>query len=519
MTDLAGLPPPFSLVPPLSGISQAPLVKTRSKGLLAKPPRSAALTQFSRCPITASEFLTDISGKGPAVITRATGRLDYRALPADGSTNENWECAYKGWEWAEHHDLTLMGYSIRVDGWRYTAWLPWDGNRTAGVWTYPPFGEELYSHSRDPFEPPGMFDELETVNLLRVNPLEPGRLESVSAEHRSVGRKLFYQLRAMVIERRGVADEEFYRCDRHPKKFDRMQCQKSVAAKLGFDLSFAAQVASRVDSRPRQASRTLGADLARPVRFLPLTGSADKPVPTEVRAATSPGPAVRGSAPNLDPLPRAVSSMLSRLRLLPDRQLGLFNEAIAAYETVARAGDEVLVGDVELLIAQLARHTSGGGGDQGLLSGIRYKVVKVLPPVLVPEELRGSSGTGPAPVDLELELVAIGGPVTAGDTQAMGLGYVPRDPTEDASEAFASPEARRALPLVTDLDAEPRLFEPGVSEEVVPKLLYAPSHTPAILADAGWADRTDQIQWLPADLAEFDRRLHLLSRSLADDKD
>jgi hypothetical protein len=78
-------------------------------------PRVASLSQFTRCPITASEFLTDISGSGPMVSVQGKEK-DYRSRPHHGAIA--WECTWKGWEWGEHHDLSIMGYSIRVEGWR-----------------------------------------------------------------------------------------------------------------------------------------------------------------------------------------------------------------------------------------------------------------------------------------------------------------------------------------------------------------------------------------------------------------
>jgi hypothetical protein len=127
------------------------------------------------------------------------------------------------------------------------------------VWTWPPFGEELYEHKDDPQEPPHLFDQLEVVNLLAVDGYDGAeeegsqfeaddfddhskqgggeeeedtshdnegedagigfqtkrkRVRGVKPHHRKVGKALFEQLRLLVLERRGVADEEFYRCDR-----------------------------------------------------------------------------------------------------------------------------------------------------------------------------------------------------------------------------------------------------------------------------------------------------------------
>ena len=143
LTDLAGLAAPVGLVPPLAGHSLASIIRNPTK---SAPLRKYALTQFSRCPITASEFHRDIQGKGP-LIMQGRVSVDYRTRPDRGAQVGNWECAWKGWEWSLHHDLVLMGYSLRSYKWRYTAWVLWDSNTTLPVWTYPPFGEELYAHA------------------------------------------------------------------------------------------------------------------------------------------------------------------------------------------------------------------------------------------------------------------------------------------------------------------------------------------------------------------------------------
>ena len=223
------------------------------------------------------------------------------------------------------------------------------------------------------------------------------------------------------------------------------------------------------------------------------------------------------------------------------------------------AGTEVIVGDVERRKAQLQAHrkASGGGDEPGSRhpstqgGEIRYVVERLLPAALVPEEepsrlgedsgrLGNRSGVlssgrrtrGATAVDLELRLLRVDGLITAGDTQGLGLGYVPRDP----SAWFLNDTTRRTLPLVTDLDAaaapvtpttttiatrggggagRAAFFAPGVDRAVVPRTLYAPSRAPAVGAHAAWADRTDHVHWLPANLTEFDRRVEALAGTLA----
>jgi hypothetical protein len=43
---------------------------------------------------------------------------------------------------------TKQGYTLRTDGWRYTAWFKYDWNSTAPVWE-DIVAKELYSHLGD----------------------------------------------------------------------------------------------------------------------------------------------------------------------------------------------------------------------------------------------------------------------------------------------------------------------------------------------------------------------------------
>lgn len=93
LVELAGLPEPVALVPPISGRSFARLVREQARQ--SPLHRKFAVTQFSRCPITASEYLRDIQGKGPMIMVPQVS-IDYRTRPDRGSAVGGWECAWKG---------------------------------------------------------------------------------------------------------------------------------------------------------------------------------------------------------------------------------------------------------------------------------------------------------------------------------------------------------------------------------------------------------------------------------------
>ncbi len=42
--------------------------------------------------------------------------------------------------------LKTMGYSVRVDQWRFTVWLPFNTSLYTGDWAQPPIATELYDH-------------------------------------------------------------------------------------------------------------------------------------------------------------------------------------------------------------------------------------------------------------------------------------------------------------------------------------------------------------------------------------
>ena len=59
-----------------------------------------------------------------------------------------------------------MGYSIRVEGWRYTEWVEWNGAELRPEWARQ-VGRELYDHHGDDELD---FDAFENVNVANENP-------------------------------------------------------------------------------------------------------------------------------------------------------------------------------------------------------------------------------------------------------------------------------------------------------------------------------------------------------------
>lgn len=135
LSDLAGLPPPVVRPgeAPLAGTSLAPTVST------GNPVKYSALSVYPRCPINVSV-----------------------------AWRENW-CIH-----VSSSAFHSMGYSLRMENWRYTAWVPWDGQhlqplfpavRTNGSFG---FAEELYHYPRgDTTHGLDNFDELDVDEVSR----------------------------------------------------------------------------------------------------------------------------------------------------------------------------------------------------------------------------------------------------------------------------------------------------------------------------------------------------------------
>jgi len=117
---LAGLPMPSDV----DGTDLSPIVL----GTGVSPNKTAAFSEYPRCPQNVSE-------------------------PWDDTTS----CIK-----TNKSDFTVMGYSVRTENWRYTAWLHWDGANLVGDFSKSPVAVELYSHAGDT---EADFDAFENVNL------------------------------------------------------------------------------------------------------------------------------------------------------------------------------------------------------------------------------------------------------------------------------------------------------------------------------------------------------------------
>lgn len=151
---LAGVGQPIKEPVPLEGGSFAPLLDDPSAVL----PKQYALSQYARCP--------------------QAGKPEWKG---NGCGNK-----------PTNAQITVMGYSLRVDQWRYTEWAVFDGAAAGGAgrvdWTQPLHGVELYDHRTGDEND---FDALENVNVANLT------------EHAALVADLSRQLRELVANTTG----------------------------------------------------------------------------------------------------------------------------------------------------------------------------------------------------------------------------------------------------------------------------------------------------------------------------
>ena len=133
ISSLAGLPPPMHVDGlDLSGLFNAESLevekgrnRVRSARQVDSQHRDAAYHQFPACN-----------------------------TPSFNSTRR--QCNY-----TPASDFDFMGYSIRTKDWRYTIWLPWDGEILEAIWDRD-YADELYDHAGDDSS---VFCKYEQVNM------------------------------------------------------------------------------------------------------------------------------------------------------------------------------------------------------------------------------------------------------------------------------------------------------------------------------------------------------------------
>ena len=83
-----------------------------------------------------------------------------------------------------------MGYSVRTDGWRYTAWAPWNTSALQGDLTGALLGEELYDHRLNRWGASANYSAFENENVVH----DP-QWKGVKAEHMALLKGMFGETR------------------------------------------------------------------------------------------------------------------------------------------------------------------------------------------------------------------------------------------------------------------------------------------------------------------------------------
>eukprot|EP00117_Sycon_ciliatum_P025753 scpid62884/ scgid21304/ Iduronate 2-sulfatase; Alpha-L-iduronate sulfate sulfatase len=149
-----------------------------------KPSRDVNGTSFAP--------LFDSPGMTSSQLSAATGKTG-SAAAAGAAFSQYLRCVNNlTAQWADnwcsgHNNRTLMGYSLRTDVWRYTAWMPWQRTAPQVDWARGPDHVELYDHSGDQWLE-NDFDHFENENV------------AASASHASVITELHAILREFFSE-------------------------------------------------------------------------------------------------------------------------------------------------------------------------------------------------------------------------------------------------------------------------------------------------------------------------------
>lgn len=125
----------------------------------------AGLTGFSADAIEPGVEGTDLSPvfNDPSTIVKDAAFSQMARCPAVGTLGPESAC-----NTVPLLKIPYMGFTVRVDAWRYTAWLAFDGATNTAGWDDPRalIGEELYAHANDT----GVdFDAFENVNVVTEN--------------------------------------------------------------------------------------------------------------------------------------------------------------------------------------------------------------------------------------------------------------------------------------------------------------------------------------------------------------
>lgn len=127
----------------------------------------AALAGFPESAIELGVEGTDLSPvfQDPSTVVKAAASSQIARCPQGGTLGPESACNQ-----VPLLKIAYQGYTVRVDAWRYTVWLGFDGATSRGKWddVNEIVGEELYSHANDTGTD---FDAFENANVVDQNPL------------------------------------------------------------------------------------------------------------------------------------------------------------------------------------------------------------------------------------------------------------------------------------------------------------------------------------------------------------
>ena len=180
----------IDVFPTINDLTQAPLDKKKlcDDNIICRDLQGKSLA-----PVVLGDVWTRYKAKSVAK-DELTSSIDSIKLPRDFSISQVWRCVNqeqyvaakklvvtgvksrpKIWvecdrDKVEPNELAAMGYSMRTNDFRYTAWLRINRETMAPYWDVPPVEEDLFDHRNETFAD---YTHRETTNIARKPENEP----------------------------------------------------------------------------------------------------------------------------------------------------------------------------------------------------------------------------------------------------------------------------------------------------------------------------------------------------------
>ena len=179
----------IDIFPTVNDLTQAPMDQTRfcRKGIVCKELQGKSLA-----PVVLGSVWTKnkVMGRAKSVAKdELSSSIDHVKLSHDFSITQIWRCIRQDqyiaakqlvatrvksrpmiWrdcdkDKTDPNEISVMGYSMRTNEFRYTAWIRMDREKMVPYWDMPPLEEDLFDHRNETYAD---FTHQELVNIVRI---------------------------------------------------------------------------------------------------------------------------------------------------------------------------------------------------------------------------------------------------------------------------------------------------------------------------------------------------------------